>query len=274
MINAGRILLVDRLPVLMYHSIVDPPTGGRDQAGTAFYQVNPAQFSVHLELIASMGFQPITFKTLASGNMLPERPIIITFDDGFDDNFHRALPLLNEFGFKGVFFVVSGNVDSPGWLKAGQVRELACSGMEIGSHGVTHRYLSSLPHSALLDELLISKEHLESITGQPVLSLALPGGRGSQTVGSTAKQLGYDFVAGSQPGNNAGVLDYYNVQRWAMTKQTSTQKLRQMLSGQPRLLATARRKYWLGATLKSSLGDHLYSKAWHFAAAVRLRLTG
>lgn len=267
-------ILVDMLPILMYHGIEDRPMGGEDQAGTAHYRVTPARFREHLELIASMGFQPITFKTLASGERLPERPIIITFDDGVDDSWHQALPLLNEFGFKGVFFVVSGNVNSPGWLKASHVRGMVFNDMEIGSHGVTHRYLSGLPRAELLEELMISKDHLESITGEQVISLALPGGRGSRAVGATAKQLGYEFVAGSQPGNNAGILDSSNVQRWAMTKQTSTQKLRQILSGQPRLLTSARRKYWLGAMLKSILGDQCYSNAWRLTAAIQLRITG
>ncbi len=274
MINQDYMRQMNMLPVLMYHGIEDPPTEGGDQPGRAHFRVTPARFREHLEVIASMGFQPITFQTLASGVRLPERPLIITFDDGEANNYRQVLPILNEYNYKGVFFVVSGNINSPGWLKAHQVREMAFSGMEIGSHSVTHSYLSSLSYTELLEELMISKDHLESITGEQVISLALPGGRGSRAVGTTAKERGYKFVAGSQPGNNAGAFDTYNVQRWAITERTTVQKLSQILSGQPQMLAATRWKYRLGAVLKSIMGDHLYTKAWHWAAAVRLRLAG
>ncbi len=254
----------------MYHGIGTPPFEEEDSAGMAYYRISPARFREQLEIIASMGYVPVTFKMLHSGQELPDHPIIITFDDGESNNYHQAMPLLDEFGYHAVFFVITERIDSAGWLSADQLMVLTSADMEIGAHGATHRYLSSLATADLVNELTESRARLESILGEPVRSLSLPGGRGSRRVSATARQVGYKSVAGSEPGNNNGGLLARDIQRWAISDSITPAKFRAMISGQSRFTCAARRKYWVGVRLKTLLGERIYTKIWHLAAATKL----
>ncbi|NIO19354.1 MAG: polysaccharide deacetylase family protein, partial [Candidatus Aenigmarchaeota archaeon] len=73
--------------------------------------------------------------------------LIFTFDDGFISDFEISFPLLRERGLTATFFITVGNVGYPGYATVGQLKEMAEAGMEIGSHGLTHRYLINVPRS-------------------------------------------------------------------------------------------------------------------------------
>ena len=110
---------------------------------------------------------------------LPGRPILITFDDGYRDVFFRASPVLRRLGFRATAYVVSGRISAgdPSFLTWPLLRALERRGIEIGSHTVAHRDLTSLPDGALLEDLRSSRLTLERRLGHPVPWLAYPFGR-------------------------------------------------------------------------------------------------
>ncbi len=186
------------VPILMYHEVAGPADAASRLA------VPPAAFAAQLAHLAAAGRTTITMSMLAAGLTgqaeLPERPIVLTFDDGYAD-FHRtALPLLLAHGFTATVFITTGWLADAGpvlrprpgpMLSWGQVQEAAAAGIEIGAHSHTHRELDQLPANQLDHELRGSKSLLEDRLGGPVPALAYPFGYSSQYVRQAARAAGY-----------------------------------------------------------------------------------
>ncbi|HSP44332.1 MAG TPA: polysaccharide deacetylase family protein [Luteolibacter sp.] len=126
--------------------------------------------------------------------------ILLTFDDGNASDHGIALPALLRRGMKATFFVCSGRVGMPTFLKAGQIRELDGHGMAIGSHGVNHRPWRSLDDRLLQEEVAGSREALEKLLGSQVESAACPFGDYDRRVLRILKNAGYQSVFTSDGG--------------------------------------------------------------------------
>lgn len=130
---------------------------------------------------------------------MPDKMALFSFDDGYADNYD-ALTLLEDYGIKGTFFVISSRIGEPGYLTADQIKDMDERGFAIGSHTANHENLLDISASAVDDEMRISKEKLESILGHPVLSVAYPGGFASNTIEQIAeKYYKVGFLAASDP---------------------------------------------------------------------------
>lgn len=143
------------VPVLIYHHVEDlPPTAGHSQKR---WTLSPKKFESHLAWLAKHGFQPVTMKELMDmeqGAMpLPEKPIVLTFDDGWKDHCHTVWPLLKKFGFKATFFVIPKSVGHSAYMDWPQIQELAASGMDIQSHSMTHPKLTTISKQAAWREI-------------------------------------------------------------------------------------------------------------------------
>ncbi len=110
---------------------------------------------------------------------LPPQPIIITFDDGYRDNYENAFPLLRTYGYTGVFFIFTHPLDNgdPNYLTWDMVIEMHQAGMEFGSHSYRHSNLWGRDIDFLVYEILGSKEAIEVHTGEPVRFFSYPSGR-------------------------------------------------------------------------------------------------
>lgn len=126
--------------------------------------------------------------------------ILITFDDGNESDHAIALPALLRRGMKAVFFICSGRVGMPGFLDAGQIRELSAQGMAIGSHGVCHQPWRGLDAGRLHDEVAGSRNRLEDLLGRYVNSAACPFGDYDRRVLHALKIAGYQSVFTSDGG--------------------------------------------------------------------------
>jgi peptidoglycan/xylan/chitin deacetylase (PgdA/CDA1 family) len=190
------------VPVLMYHEVTDEPLS------VARLAVTPARFAEQLDFLRSGGYQTITATQLATAiksaaGVLPARPVVLTFDDGFADFHDVALPLLREHGFTATLYVTSGWVADqrrhrrpgapPGMLSWEQLRTVAAAGVEIGGHSLSHPQLDQLPPDCLRQELTWSKHELEDRLGVAVTGLAYPFGYSSRLVRATAACIGYEY---------------------------------------------------------------------------------
>jgi len=124
----------------------------------------------------------------------------ITFDDGNTSDVEHALPALSARGLKATFFVVAGRLDTPRFLDASGVRELAAAGMEIGSHGMRHRAWRGLDDAALREEHVEARRILEEVVEQPVTQAACPFGSYDRRVLRSLRRSGYRHVYTSDRG--------------------------------------------------------------------------
>jgi peptidoglycan/xylan/chitin deacetylase (PgdA/CDA1 family)/glycosyltransferase involved in cell wall biosynthesis len=231
-----------RIPVVMYHKVVDaPPEGTRH--GT---WVTKVRFAAQLASLARRGCSTITFRDYAAylegGRALPRRPIVLTFDDGYADNYGNAFPLLRKHGMTAVIFLIADrNVTTNLWDAAGgepqvpllasdQIREMGDYGIEFGSHTLSHARLTDLAPGRLADELEGSRHALEERFGRPVLSLCYPYGAVNAAVKEATERAGYSFGIASDSGPLRIGDDLFEVRRaqifprtdaWGFWKKTS-----------------------------------------------------
>ncbi|MER6533948.1 polysaccharide deacetylase family protein, partial [Streptomyces sp900105755] len=144
------------VPILMYHSVATSPNDA-----TRALSVAPEAFAEQMALVGDLGLTPIDTADLAAGwrdgGPLPDRPVLITFDDGYEGVHRHALPVLAKYGFVSTLFVSTGWIrganDTGGGLDAmldwDQVRALAGAGCEIGGHSHTHPQLDQLDDERL-----------------------------------------------------------------------------------------------------------------------------
>ncbi|MBV2356210.1 polysaccharide deacetylase family protein [Streptomyces sp. J2-1] len=186
------------VPVLMYHAVSATPA-----PATRALSVSPDAFAEQVAKIAELDMTPLTTAELAAhwrdGRPLPDRPVLITFDDGYEGVHRHALPVLAEHAFPATLFV------STGWLKGArttggapdamldwaQVRELAGARVEIGGHSHSHPQLDQLDDTALHAELARSTEIIAAELGAPPVSFAYPYGYSSRRVRRAVRAAGY-----------------------------------------------------------------------------------
>ncbi|HLT19539.1 MAG TPA: polysaccharide deacetylase family protein [Thermomicrobiales bacterium] len=169
-----------RIPTLMYHHFGAPASR---------YQVTYWDFEQQLIWLRDNGYTPITMTAAYAGVFgaaeLPEKPVVITFDDGLASQWEAAA-LLDQYGYPGVFFV---HPDSP--LTHDQLRDLAARGHEIGSHSSSHPFLTLVSNEQLWQEVSASREALARITGAPIDFFAYPYGDWNGQVVAAVQAAGY-----------------------------------------------------------------------------------
>jgi peptidoglycan/xylan/chitin deacetylase (PgdA/CDA1 family) len=163
-----------RLPILMFHYIEDPAQA-KDRIGKEL-SVSPAHLAQDLDWMASHGYRSVGFAQVQSG-MLPLKPVMLTFDDGYEDAYVNALPALQSRGMTGTFYIITGKVGLPGYMTWDQIRIMQRDGMEIGAHTVHHPDLSRLTPEKQKEEIGGSMDALEKELAMPVLSIAYPSGK-------------------------------------------------------------------------------------------------
>jgi peptidoglycan/xylan/chitin deacetylase (PgdA/CDA1 family) len=199
------------VPILTYHYIrVNPDRN--DRLGFAL-SVTPGDFAAQMDWLAQSGYHPITtedlFAYLAGAQSLPSKPVILTFDDGYADFYTTALPILRSHDFRGVAYVVSGFVGTSGYMTAAQVREADRSGIEIGSHTVSHANLASLSAAAVRTQLVQSKSFLESVVEHPVVSFCYPSGKYTAAVASAVADAGFHDATTTRYGYSYTLANRY-----------------------------------------------------------------
>ncbi|HEU4760378.1 MAG TPA: polysaccharide deacetylase family protein [Dehalococcoidia bacterium] len=165
------------VPTLVYHHVSQETPADFEQRTIT---VASAAFEDQLAYLQQSGYHTITTAELANalfyGLPLPDKPVLLTFDDGYQDAFTDAFPILQRYGFSGVFALITGFVGGAGYLTWDQVQSMSGAGMEFVSHTVHHVDLGSVPAEAAGDELRQSRADLEAHLGRPVQVLVYPYG--------------------------------------------------------------------------------------------------
>ncbi len=191
-----QVAISNKIPILMYHYIRDYQNP-KDQLGTNL-SVAPATFERQLSALKTAGYTTITFNEL--NQPLPNKPIILTFDDGYADAYSAALPALQAQQMKGVFYIVTHFINTPRYVTGDEVKALDQAGMEIGSHTLTHHDLSKLSQSQQQVEISQSKTELEQLLGKPVLAFCYPSGKYTAQTAALTQTAGYTSATTTSPG--------------------------------------------------------------------------
>jgi len=181
-----------KVPILMYHDILPKKQ--------VFFDVTPQEFEQHLQFIKQQGFNPISYDQLVihlrTGLPLPEKPIMLTFDDGYGGHYEYVYPLLKKYGYPAVFSIYTsgvGNNVGRSHVNWEQLKEMAADPLvTIAAHSVTHpKDLRRLSDDKLQMEVTESKQILESKLGIPIRYFTYPAGKYNQKVAAAVKKAGY-----------------------------------------------------------------------------------
>ncbi|MCX6258976.1 MAG: polysaccharide deacetylase family protein [Bacteroidia bacterium] len=202
------------IPILMYHKIPDTPIESQHKTF-----IPKKKFIKHLQFFKLRGLTSMTFKDyrdFVNGDRaiseFPKKPFIITFDDGYEDNYRNLLPLTRKFGFKGVLFLLGDfSIMNNTWdlgenpqdnrlMSAGQKKEFADSGWEIGAHTLTHSDMTKLPDHRAIFEMKESKALLEEKLQTDIISFAYPFGIYNDQVQKMVKESGFEFGISTDTG--------------------------------------------------------------------------
>jgi peptidoglycan/xylan/chitin deacetylase (PgdA/CDA1 family) len=221
-----------RVPILMYHRVnAAPPPSQRPLT------VHPVDFARQMKWLKQHGYRTITqrelYDALFLGRRLGPKPILITFDDGYNDVFHKALPVLKRLGMRATAYVISGRTlrSDTVFLTWHLLRALERDGVEIGSHTVGHRDLTSLSDGDALRELVQSRRAFERRLGHPVRWLAYPFGRYDSRIERLARRAGYVLAVTTEHGVVQSARRPLALRRLRVLDSTGVSELAAMLGG-------------------------------------------
>ncbi len=177
------------IPIFMYHHIKNNTQP--NNAVEVGLDVAPRMFESHLQVLKSFGYTSLTMKGLTENKDFKPRYVALTFDDGYDDIYTEAFPLLEKYGMIGTVFLITDNIGKPGYLTQDQIKEMIAAGFEFGSHTITHPNLANANVANLKIQLKQSKYVMERLFDIKVVSFCYPSGKFNDQVVSIVKEAGY-----------------------------------------------------------------------------------
>ena len=181
----------EKIKVLMYHSI------GFDNY--SIFRVTQKNFKEQMKYLHDNNYTTLSlddvYNYFTINKPLPPRSVLITFDDGYVDNYTSAYPILKQYNMKATIFMITNNIDkSSSYLTSNQIKELISNGVDVESHTANHEQLDILSKDQLEKTLLASKNTLEGITNKQIKYIAYPFGKSNSQVAAISKKLGYKMA--------------------------------------------------------------------------------
>jgi peptidoglycan/xylan/chitin deacetylase (PgdA/CDA1 family) len=202
-----------QVPILMYHYISIPP------ADADKYRIDlsvaPEDFRQQMAYLAENGFSTITLEDLSlaivNKQILPDKPIIITLDDGYRDSYENAFPILREYGFSATIFLLTDPIDqgNPHYMTWAMIEEMAAAGIRFAPHTKSHPDLRGLPHEKLVWQILGSQETVAAHVGYMPRYFSYPSGRYDETTIATLKELNFWGAVTTRSGKLHGFNDRF-----------------------------------------------------------------
>ncbi len=191
-----------KIPVLLYHSI------NSLNIGIKYLSVAPSDFDQQMRYLVENGYTPVYFNEDTSKIA---KPIIITFDDGYLDNYTNAYPILEKYQIKATVFIITKYINLPGYLSEGQIHKMEKL-VSFQSHTVDHIKLNTLTNQQINFEFAYSKNVLSQITRKPVYVLSYPNGVYNSNISKIAATY-YSNAVSTVYGAETKIKDNYAIKR-------------------------------------------------------------
>jgi peptidoglycan/xylan/chitin deacetylase (PgdA/CDA1 family) len=266
---------MDKIPILLYHDCCP----AQDASAGGGLNVAQDDFRRQMEYLHHNGYVCVSLARLlaerayvkgekrADGRPLkPEevtgdtrKKVVLTFDDGYKSQFDFVLPILKEMGFSATFFISVNEIGKAGRMDWTMLYELAKGGMDIGSHGMSHVFLTGQSNYAVLSELLASKQVLEKYTRRRVDFLAIPHGFYNKQILSIARDVGFKAACVLDTGYNNFFDDsMFLLRRFPVRKGYGLNAFKSIVGGRPSLRVQAAEK--ARSSLRRALGYQVYGR--------------
>jgi peptidoglycan/xylan/chitin deacetylase (PgdA/CDA1 family) len=259
------------IPVLLYHSISDVATPAFRR-----WAVSPDLFTQHIAFMAGEGYTPLTVSDYAerlrqNKRALPQKPVVVTFDDGLGDFFSHAFPTLARYKFTATLYITTGYVGKTSrWLAPlgegerpmmtwEEIREVQAAGIECGGHTISHPQLDLLTPAAAQKEIAGCKEKLEEKLKTAISSFAYPHGYHNKMVQRLTQEAKFSSACGVKDALSTPGDDLYGLARLIISHDTGVEELARYLRGERKMIATSYEKF--------------QTKVWRFYRQVRARVT-
>lgn len=228
--------LLNGIPILTYHKVnPDPKTGGLG------LRVMPADFDWEMRYLKKNGYHTVSLGEVVDyfqkGRKLPDKPVVITFDDGYQDNYRYAYPILKKYQMTATVFVVANTIGGINefdynahiqpknkMLTWNQIKELNENGITIGAHTLDHAHLTEVSEAEARRQIVRSKKVLEKKLGQDVQYFCYPYGDYNQAVEEMVEESGYRAATSTRIGLVQSGMDPYLLKRICITGHYSHRK--------------------------------------------------
>jgi peptidoglycan/xylan/chitin deacetylase (PgdA/CDA1 family) len=188
--NIGTTVLKN-ICVLAFHDLIED-----GEVHKSIYSITCSEFEQILVAAKNSGMRLLLASELSES---VDQSLAITFDDGYEDTFHIALPLLNKYQIPATLFIPPKYVGQDGYMDVGKLREWQAKGCEIGAHGFSHMSLTLLSQHDAKYELYRSKSDLESLLGTNIDTMSFPKGCESNIYHRLAFEAGFKILFTSKP---------------------------------------------------------------------------
>jgi peptidoglycan/xylan/chitin deacetylase (PgdA/CDA1 family) len=182
--------MTTRVPILMYHYVREIDQA-YDPVGWNL-SVSPELFEQHLRYLRDEGWSSVRWADLAAVEV-PEKSVVLTFDDGLKDFYTTAWPLLLQYGFGASNAIICHSIGIEGHMTEAEIRELVAEGLELSSHTFSHPNLATLGKEEMRWQMAGCRDYLEKMFGVEVGSVVYPAGKYDKRVLSVAEEAGFDF---------------------------------------------------------------------------------
>ena len=215
------------IPVIMYHRVVN----NENEGGVHGTYITAKKFDEHMKYLKEHGYDPITFKELLKLNYRNrfnnrKKYIILTFDDGYEDNYKIAFPILKKYQFKCIIYLVS-HLNYNKWdvevpenpekkfplMTWDMIKEMQEYGIEFGGHTMTHQKLAHIPFEQAKEEITKSTQFLEEKLGEKLVCFAYPYGDLNEQVKEFVKNSSYSFAVATDSGDLSFSEDLFQIRR-------------------------------------------------------------
>ncbi len=212
------------VPVLMYHSVSE-----REDLGSL--SVDPSIFTEQIAYLHKNDYNVISLKDLVDGinneKDFPRGTVVITFDDGFKDNFTNAFPIINKYEFSAKIFLITSKVgEDPEYLNWEQIKIMQQHNISFGSHTHNHVYLPRVSDKEVLwEEISLPRDIILSETGKEPLFFCYPVGGFSEEIKDLVKAAGYEGACATNRGYDPLNKDVYEINRIKITDSDMTRPM-------------------------------------------------
>jgi len=229
---------MQRFVILMYHMISEPKT-----AAEVKYACPPKRFEQHLKMLLSAGFKPVSINAIEDYYIhqtpLPDKAFLVTLDDGFEDNYSNAFPILQRYQIPAVIYLATGlvgktnqwmsppNFSERKMLSWTQIKDMVGKGIDFGSHTVSHPKLTELDDESVSKELIQSKKIIEDQLGLACSHFAYPYGLLTENTRELIHKAGFKTACTTRSGFNNAERDPLMLHRIEVYGDDSAWKLKQ-----------------------------------------------